>query len=151
MELWELSAREAIRHTIASYTYTADRGRFDDLVALFAADGVLEVHGVGGARAEGHDAIRRFFGGVGTDVVASAPPGRMQHHVSSVWIDVVSESAARASSYFTVLTGAGVDHWGRYRDELVPAEERWLFAHRLVRTDGMTPGGWAATRGRGRV
>jgi hypothetical protein len=146
MEQWELAAREAIRHTIASYTYAADRGRFDDLVALFAIDGVLEVHGVGGARAEGRDAIGRFFGAVNTDVVGSAPPGRMHHHVSSLWIDVVSDSAARASSYFMVLTGAGADHWGRYRDELVPAGDRWLFAHRLVRTDGMTPGGWAASR-----
>lgn len=146
MEQWELATREAIRHTIASYTHAADRGRFDDLVALFATDGVLEVHGVGGARAEGRDAIAQFFTGVNTDVVESAPPGRMQHHVSSVWIDVTSESAARASSYFTVFTGAGVDHWGRYRDQLVAAGDRWLFAHRLVRTDGMTPGGWAAGR-----
>src|SRR3954452_18890719 len=146
MELWELAAREAIRHTIASYTYSADRGRFDDLVALFAPDGVLEVHGIGGARAAGRDAIREFFTGVNTDVVGTAPPGRMQHHVSSVWIDVVSRDAARASSYFTVMTGAGVDHWGRYRDELVPAGDRWLFAHRLVRTDGGTPNGWAASR-----
>ena len=146
MEHWELAAREAIRHTIASYTYAADRGRFDDLVALFAPDGVLDVHGVGGARAEGRDAIAHFFTGVNTDVVESAPPGRMQHHVSSVWIDLTSESAARASSYFTVFTGAGVDHWGRYRDALVLGDGRWLFAHRLVRTDGMTPGGWAASR-----
>jgi len=148
MELWELSAREAIRHTISSYTYAADRGRFDDLVALFAPDGVLEVHGIGGARAEGRDAITQFFRGVNTDVVVSAPPGRMQHHVSSVWIDVHSQSAARTSSYFMVVTGAGVDHWGRYRDELVPAGDRWLFAHRLVRTDGVTPGGWADSRRR---
>jgi SnoaL-like domain len=148
MELWELSAREAIRHTIASYTYAADRGRFDDLVALFAPDGVLEVHGIGGARAEGRDAITQFFRGVNTDVVVTAPPGRMQHHVSSVWIDVHLESAARASSYFMVVTGAGVDHWGRYRDDLVPVGDRWLFAHRLVRTDGVTPGGWADSRRR---
>jgi hypothetical protein len=148
MELWELSAREAIRHTIASYTYAADRGRFDDLVALFAPDGVLEVHGIGGARAVGRDEIAQFFGGVNTDVVASAPPGRMQHHVSSVWIDVLSASTARGSCYFMVLTGAGVDHWGRYRDEFVPAGDRWLFAHRLVRTDGVTPGGWADSRRR---
>ncbi len=148
MELWQLAAREAIRHTIASYTYAADRGRFDDLVALFAPDGVLEVHGIGGARAQGRDAIREFFTGVNTDVVATAPPGRMQHHVSSVWIDVRSESTASASCYFMVMTGAGVDHWGRYRDELIPAGDRWLFAHRLVRTDGTTPGGWADSRGR---
>src|SRR3954464_14528774 len=101
MELWELAAREAIRHTIASYTYSADRGRFDDLVALFAPDGVLEVHGIGGARAgrgggraAGRAPIREFFTGVNPDVVGTAPPGRMQHHVSSVWIEVVSRDAA---------------------------------------------------------
>jgi hypothetical protein len=146
VELWALSAREAVRHTIASYTYAADNGRFDDVVGLFALDGVLEVQGIGGARAEGRDAIRGFFLGVGGDVVATAPPGRMQHHVTSVRVDVVSPTAANATSYFTVMTGAGVDHWGRYKDRLTPDGDRWLFAHRLVRTDGRTPGGWADTR-----
>ena len=69
-----MSAREAVRHTIASYTYAADHGRFDDVAALFAADGVLEVHGTGGARAEGRDAILDFFRGVGSDVVTTAQP-----------------------------------------------------------------------------
>ncbi len=146
MEAWELAAREAIRHTIASYTFHADHGRFDDVSALFATDGVLEVHGIGGARAEGRDAILGFFRGVGGDVRATAPPGRMQHHVASVRVDVVSATEAHATSYFTVMTGAGVDHWGRYRDALVPAGDQWLFAHRLVRTDGSTPGGWADSR-----
>ena len=148
MEAWELAAREAIRHTIASYTYHADRGRFDDVAALFAPDGVLEVDGIGGARAEGREAIRAFFGGVGGDVRVTAPPGRMQHHVATVWIDVASPTAAQAACYFTVMTGAGVDHWGRYRDTFTPEGDRWLFAHRLVRTDGYTPGGWAASRPR---
>ena len=148
MEPWELSAREAVRHTIASYTYAADNGRFDDVAALFAADGVLEVQGTGGAKAEGRDAILGFFRGVGGDVVTTAPPGRMQHHVTSVRVDVVSPTEANATSYFTVMTGAGVDHWGRYKDRLTPDADgrRWLFAHRLVRTDGRTPGGWADTR-----
>ena len=148
MEPWELAAREAIRHTIASYTYNADRGRFDELVALFASDAVLEVEGIGGTRAQGRDAIRTFFGGVSSDVTTSAvaASGRMQHHVSSVWIEVTSTTTARASCYFTVMTGAGVDHWGTYRDTLVRDGDRWLFAHRFVRTDGVTPGGWADTR-----
>jgi ketosteroid isomerase-like protein len=73
MEHWELSAREAVRHTIASYTYAADSGHFDDVAALFAPDGVLEVHGIGGAVAEGRDAILGFFQGVGGDVVTTAP------------------------------------------------------------------------------
>ena len=148
MELWELSAREAVRHTIASYTYAADNGHFDDVAELFTVDGVLEVQGVGGARAEGRAAVRDFFGGVNSDVVTSAPPGRMQHHVTGVRVDVVSPTEATATSYFTVMTGAGVDHWGRYKDRLTPdaVGNRWLFAHRLVRTDGRTPGGWADTR-----
>jgi hypothetical protein len=143
-----MSAREAVRHTIASYTYAAYNGRFDDVAALFAVDGVLEVQGTGGARAEGRDAILGFFLGVGSDVVSSAPPGRMQHHVSSIRVAVDAPTEATANCYFTVMTGAGVDHWGRYKDRLVPDPEgdRWLFAHRLVRTDGRTPGGWADAR-----
>jgi len=146
VEAWEVAAREAIRHTIASYTYFADRGRFDDVVACFAPDGVLQVDGIGGATASGRDEIRAFFGGVNRDVVATRPPGRMQHHVTSTWIDVTSERDAHASSYFTVMTGAGVDHWGTYRDDFVPVDGRWLFKLRTVRTDGTTPNGWAATR-----
>jgi len=147
VELWELSARESVRHTIASYTYAADNGRFDDVAELFAPDGVLEVQGIGGAVAEGRDAILQFFRGVGGDVVSTAPPGRMQHHVASIRVDVASPTEANATSYFTVMTGSGVDHWGRYKDRLVPDRVgRWLFAHRLVRTDGRTPGGWADTR-----
>jgi uncharacterized protein (TIGR02246 family) len=147
VELWELSARESVRHTIASYTNAADNGRFDDVARLFAPDGVLEVQGIGGAFAEGRDAILQFFRGVGGDVTVTAPPGRMQHHVSSIRVDVASPSEATASSYFTVMTGAGVDHWGRYKDAFAPQDDgRWLFAHRLVRTDGRTPGGWADSR-----
>ena len=141
-----MNAREAVRHTIASYTYAADNGRFDDVAQLFAVDGVLEVQGIGGARAVGRDAILGFFTGVGGDVVTSAPPGRMQHHVSSLRVEVISPTEATATCYFTVMTGAGVDHWGRYKDRLTPDGDRWLFAHRLVRTDGRTPGGWADSR-----
>jgi hypothetical protein len=146
VEAWEIAARESIRQTIASYTYNADRGRFADVVACFAPDGVLAVEGIGGATATGRDEISAFFSGVHTDVETSQPPGRMQHHVSSTWIDVTSVHDARATSYFTVMTGAGVDHWGTYRDEFVPHDGRWVFKLRRVRTDGVTAGGWAASR-----
>ena len=94
----------------------------------------------------GRDAILGFFRGVGGDVVTTAPPGRMQHHVASVRMAMESPTVATATCYFTVMTGAGVDHWGRYKDRFAPVGDRWLFAHRLVRTDGRTPGGWADTR-----
>jgi ketosteroid isomerase-like protein len=142
VEAWEVAARESIRNTISSYAYYADRGLFDELVALFAPDAVVEVDGIGGARVQGRNALRAFLSGVNE----TPPPGRMQHHVASVWIDMQSRDTARAASYFSVVTGAGLDHWGRYRDSLIRVGDRWLFAHRLVRTDGVTPGGWADGR-----
>jgi hypothetical protein len=47
---------------------------------------------------------------------------------------------ARAESYFLVVTEAGLDHWGRYRDEFEPERDRWLLARRQVRTDGYAAG-----------
>ena len=37
------------------------------------------------------------------------------------------------------LTNIGVDHWGRYRDVLVPVDGRWLFASREAVADGFSP------------
>jgi uncharacterized protein (TIGR02246 family) len=139
MELWELSAREAIRELLAAYARAADSGNADRFAALFALDGVLEIHGVGAI--EGRDAIRSFLGG-GTD----ASPVRLRHHLTNVSIAVESPSAATGECYFTVFTDAGVDHWGRYRDRYVGAADGWTIAHRLARTEGRMPGGWADSR-----
>jgi hypothetical protein len=46
------------------------------------------------------------------------------------------------------VTDRGVDHWGRYRDDLVRAGDVWRFAHRHVRTDGSAPGSWVEGRRR---
>jgi hypothetical protein len=50
------------------------------------------------------------------------------------------------AAYFQVTTQRGLDHWGRYRDVLVPVGDRWLFQHRLVAVDAAVPGGWYAGR-----
>jgi uncharacterized protein (TIGR02246 family) len=145
MELRELAAREAIRETVAAYAHCADSGRFDELAGLFAVDGVLEVHGQDPV--EGRDAIRAYLGGVGTDLARDTSVPLIRHHVSNLRIEVMSQAEARGACYFLAVTEHGVDHWGRYRDRYVPDGDRWLFAHRFVRTDGTTPGGWAAARG----
>jgi uncharacterized protein (TIGR02246 family) len=144
MELWELTAREAIRETVAAYAHCADTGRFDEFAELFAPYGVLEVNGQEPVR--GRDAIRAYLGGVGTELAAGTTVPLIRHHVSNLRIDVVSPTEARGACYFLAVTERGVDHWGRYRDQYAPAGDRWLFAHRFVRTDGTTPGGWAAGR-----
>jgi hypothetical protein len=137
----ELIVREAVRETLARYNHAGDRGRLAELAAQFTPDGVLEV--VGGRRLEGRAAIIEGLGGVVRHSADEAPSGGLppivRHHVSSVLIHDVTPEQAAADSYFAVLTRDGLDHWGRYRDVLVPVGDRWLLAHRLVRTDAYAP------------
>ena len=59
-------------------------------------------------------------------------------------IDVLSETSARARSYYLFLTVHGLDHWGRYLDEFAPVDGRWLITHRREMTDAAYVGGWGA-------
>ena len=146
MEAWELEARELIREAIAAYAHRVDGGRFDDLVELFAPDGVLEVEGEPPHR--GRDAIRAFVTGTGRDLRVGTGAPRIRHHVSNVSIELDGPDRARARCYFLAVTDRGVDHWGRYRDELGRDGDAWRFVHRRVRTDGAAPGSWVAGRRR---
>ncbi|HEX4491015.1 MAG TPA: nuclear transport factor 2 family protein [Acidimicrobiia bacterium] len=146
MEVWELVAREEIRETLARYHHAGDAGRFEEMAALFAVDGVLEIKGE--QTVDGRAAIIEFLTGVNRDVVALSDVPMLRHYSTNLTITVSSPSAATAASAFLVLSESGLDHWGRYRDRLVPADGGWRFAHRLVRTDGYAPGGWAIRRQR---
>ena len=137
MEIWELSIRESVRQTLADYTAGTDRNRLEDIGACFAPDGVLVFTGgepmvgstaiVAGLRAQ----VSRFAQG-------SVPLTHVRHHVSSVRFGAVTRARVEVSSYFLALTNVGVDHWGRYRDVLVPADTRWLFASREAIADGFS-------------
>ena len=146
MELWELVAREEIRETLARYHHFGDSARFTEMAALFATDGVLEVKGE--RAVAGRDAIIDYLTGVNRDVVALSDVPMLRHYATNVTISVVSDGEATAASAFFVVSETGLDHWGRYRDRLVPADGGWRFAHRLVRTDGYAPDGWAIRRQR---
>jgi hypothetical protein len=144
MEHWELVARESIRDVIARYNANGDAGRIDDVIALFAPDAVLDVMGTAHT---GHAEIRGMFSQAMSDIAADpAHPAALQHHTSTVQIDVLDQTRARARSYFQVLMAGGLDHWGRYVDEFGLVDGRWLFTHRKVTVSGATAGGWAAGR-----
>jgi hypothetical protein len=144
VDAWEIAGREGIRETIAQYAWFADTGRFDELAALFTPEGVLEVDGE--PVQSGRAAIRNYLQSVGRNLAASATAPSIRHHTSNLTIWFESPGAADAQCYFLVVTAIGVDHWGRYRDRLVVDADRWCFAHRRVRTDGVVAGGWAASR-----
>lgn len=146
MELWELAAREQIRDAYATYTHSGDRFRLDDLAACFTHDGVLEVKGR--SRAQGREAIVEMLSG-GSRVTRPPAHGAqtfIRHFIANIRFDVVTAQRIETSAYFQVLTGAGLDHWGRYRDVFVPAEGRWLIQHRLAAVDASVADSWLSNR-----
>jgi len=144
MEPWEIEARAAIGHLVASYNAFGDRGRFDDVVDLFAADATMDIGD--GRFYTGPGEILEIFTATRDSVADGPGPAYIQHHTSTVSITVDGPDAASGHAYFTVFMDHGVDHWGRYQDTYTRVDGRWRFASRRVRTDGCTPGGWADRR-----
>ncbi|OMC29348.1 hypothetical protein A5740_18195 [Mycobacterium sp. GA-1841] len=138
---WELSVREAARQLLADYTAATDRFDLRALAACFASDGILEFTG-GDDPLTGPGAIEAGLGAAmaGPQDATRAKPTFVRHHVSSIRFGAVSAERAEVSSYFAVYTDIGLDHWGRYRDQLVPEEGRWLFAYRRITVDAFAPG-----------
>ncbi len=141
MEAWELEAREAIRDLVARYNAFGDSGRWEDLLELFTQDAEFALR-EGGAFV-GHEEIKAFFTGAATQGGRRSSPVRVWHHTSTLVIDLEDHEQARGRCYYAVLTEAGLDHWGRYRDLYRKQGERWRFARRSVSVDGRVPGGWA--------
>ena len=137
MDAGEAIAREQIRDVISRYNHAGDRGDLEALVACFTEDGVLDLADPGAL--VGRDAIRRHLGGVVEALAGRTARALLRHHVSSVLIALEGPDAAHASSYFTVFTEIGLDHWGRYGDVFTQAGGQWRIARRKVRVDGAVP------------
>ena len=133
----ELETRESIRDTLARYNHSGDRGRLADLAACFAVDGVLELPG--DDLSTGPQEIEARLSRVVEGSKERSARPIVDHHVSSVEITHEEPDEARGRSYFLVFTEIALDHWGRYNDRFHRCGERWLIAHRRVRTDGATP------------
>jgi SnoaL-like domain len=137
MEMWELVAREQIRDTLARYNWSGDAGRLDGLAETFCIDGVLEIRGAEPLR--GRSKITAFLGAVTGKIAVDADiKPVVRHNVANILFTALTPDEAQVSCYFTVVTHIGLDHFGRYRDTLVPDGDTWLIKHRKVSTD------WAA-------
>lgn len=136
--MWELVAREQIRDTLARYNWSGDAGRLEGLAETFCADGVLEIRGLEPLR--GRTEIVAFLGGVTGKVARNVDVKPVvRHNVANVLFTGLTPDRAEVSSYFTVVTQIGLDHFGRYRDVLVPDGGGWLIMHRKVSTDWAAP------------
>ena len=141
MELWELSAREHIRDTLARYNWSGDAMRLPELAESFCPDGELELRG--GTPVRGREAIVEFLGGAVASPNAAAQESGVRrivrHNVTNIRFTEMTPHRARVACYFTVFTEIGLDHYGRYRDVFVPVGDEWLIQHRFVSTDWHTP------------
>lgn len=145
MTVDELLAREAIRHTLASYNAAGDRLRIEDFLAVFTEDAVLESLGASpgeGFRCDGRDAIRTWM----TDF--SSRPGRppgveapkfVRHHLTTSLVELTGPETAKGRTYFAVYTQIGPDHAGVYSDVFRKTGDRWLIAERRIRTEWRAP------------
>jgi hypothetical protein len=149
MELWELTARERIRDSLALYNWSGDAFRLDELARSFVVDGELEIRGQESVK--GRDAIVALLGGSPEsggdearraalkDSAASGIRRIVRHNLTNIRFLDVTHDEARVSCYFTVLTELGLDHYGRYRDTFVPVGDQWLIRHRYVSVDWRAP------------
>ena len=144
MELWQLEAYAEIRDLISAYNSFGDRGRFDQLLELFAETAVMDIND--GRIYEGTDQIKTVFTDSSDSLSKDDSPSYIQHHTSSTHIEFEGDKKASSKSYFSVFLSNGIDHWGRYEDKFENINGKWLFVYRRVKTDGYLPEGWAAKR-----
>jgi hypothetical protein len=145
VDMWELVAREQIRDTLARYNWSGDAGRLDGLAETFCTDGVLEIRGLEPLR--GRTEIASFLSGVTRTVAGDVDVKPIvRHNLANVLFTGLTADQAEVSSYFTVVTHIGLDHFGRYRDTLVPDSDTWLIKHRKVSTDWAAPNSAMARR-----
>jgi len=150
MDVWELAARESIRDVIHAYAYAGDRLLVDEMAGVFLPDGVLEIAKEGKQYSGRGEIATRLGLGMGTssDQARSRAQERhraagtvviRRHLVTNIRFEEVSEGDAVVSSYFTVVTHDGLDHFGRYRDSFVSSQGQWFIRHRLVTRDWQRP------------
>jgi hypothetical protein len=141
MELWELSARERIRDTLAAYNWSGDAMRLAGLTESFCENATLEVRGA--APVQGRAAIVEFLSGAVASPKSAAEQSGVRrivrHNVANIRFTELTPDEAHVSCYFTVFTEVGLDHYGRYRDIFVPVGDEWLIRHRFVSTDWHAP------------
>ena len=118
---------EQIRALLAALAQAQDDGRTDDLVSLYAADGVVDVPGLG--TFAGASALREAFAGW-------APKVPQRHIVTNTLVTEWDSDTARAVSDVVFIqrgdSGWAVATVARYHDTFRNSEGTWTLARRSM-------------------
>ncbi len=130
-----LEEKDAIHEAIAEYCFHFDGGEFDKWVDLFTDDGVFDA-GQAGVQ-KGKHALRAFLKNIR---LTNGSP--MVKHCVMNEVIKVNGNEATAKSYIVLVRSKGEGALvnglaGRYEDQLVKQEGRWLFKNRKVHFDLM--------------
>ena len=107
---------------IALYANLNDEGRWDEVAALYTANGLMTRPTAPDAPIIGRDAILAAFKG--------RPPRKTRHVCSNVVIDVESPVAARGTSAMVLFTEGGTPLAGSFHDRFELTADGWRFAER---------------------
>jgi hypothetical protein len=134
-----LEAERDIRALFVRYSQSLDYGDNVAWAACFTPDGVFDVQrrGVHSFGHTGTAALEAFAAS------HTSAPAVYHKHFLSVPDITIDGSTARSTTYFTMLhegpDGPFVLVFGRYLDELVQVDGRWLFASRIVDMEALPP------------
>ena len=128
---------EAIRLLDARYCRHLDDGNWDALTDLFTDDGEFD----GLARPRGRAELREFFAGLAAGGLTA-----FWHFITNLEIELDGDRATVRSSLWQpcVADGAASVAAGRYTDEVVKVDGRWLYKVKRVRFHFFGPleSGW---------
>ena len=132
----ELRTRVGVADLLASYQFFVDAGKIRTVSQLFTEDAVFKNN------AEEHvgpQGVLDFFVSVKDSFINSGLlPAR--HYLSSIRVDPRPDGSASTYSCFQFVGTKGLDHWGTYRDEVVPVGDGWKFQRREAIVEGYAEG-----------
>ena len=123
-------ARMAIRHSQSVYNNSGDRGQVDEMMGAFTPDGVLQTYN---ARYEGVEAIKAFIAAVARGE-ATVDLAGSRHNLTTSRIEFESDTVALGWTYYFVTRKGTTLEDGLYIDRYEKRGDRWLIAHRRVKS-----------------
>jgi hypothetical protein len=128
----ELRTRIGVADLMGRYQFLADSGKIRQLSQLFTDDAVFRNNR---GEAVGPDGVLAFFLDTKDSfIAANFMPAR--HHLSSLKVDPQEDGSATTYACFQFIGTRGLDHWGTYRDVVVPVDGSWKFARREAIVEG---------------